>query len=100
MAMGPTEIPWAIANCRLIEFVYVYYSTVVEPYVYGTGHSGRELLFAYQLGSVDSTAPSTGWMAFEVKKISGLRILRDRSFTPRDGAESGDGLFSAVHLRL
>lgn len=69
----------AIAEKRLIEFVYKDGEPrVVEPHDYGIS-GGVETLLAYQLGGESHSVASHGWRQFEVENIRQLRIL-DRKF--------------------
>ena len=67
----------AIGARRCLFLTYRNYSRVVEPYAYGVVSGGGEVLCAYQLSGGDETHLPTGWKAFDVRAIGGVRVLAD-----------------------
>jgi WYL domain-containing protein len=75
VSIGDRHIRFAIANRRLIRFIYGSTSRVAEPHDYGIQH-GRVRLLVYQRRA----APfSRGWRMLDVAKITRLEVL-DETF--------------------
>jgi hypothetical protein len=88
----------AIAQKRLIEFVYKDRLRIVEPHDYGV-HNGRVKLFGYQVGG-QSSEPFPNWRWTLVNSISNLKLL-DRTFpggrpTPSGRHHQWDQIFIRV----
>ena len=93
-------IPSAIVNRRLLSFHYNEYLRIAEPYIYGIGLDGKELLYAYEASVGCVLGEPAGWWTFEICRVRGLRVLNDRFSQWREGASRGEGLFAEVRVRL
>lgn len=90
----------AIAEKRLVEFIYKAGSTrIVEPHDYGIRH-GVECLLGFQIGGESQSGAPQGWKQFEVDQIRQLRVLERRFAGSRaDSAQhhrAWDVLFARV----
>jgi hypothetical protein len=95
-----TDLMRAIAEKRLIEFVYkTGRSRIVEPHDYGV-RNGVETLLAWPISGESRSGTPHGWKWFEVENMRQLLVL-DRQF-PGSRADSsqhharGDTLFARV----
>jgi len=77
----------AIANKKLIEFVYHNLPRVAEPHVYGVTNGVSQLL-GYQTGGQSSNGGLPDWRRFDLSQISRLAIL-SQSFPGRRPIPSG-----------
>jgi hypothetical protein len=90
----------AIADKRLIEFVYkVGRTRIAEPHDYGIRH-GVECLLGFQIGGESHSGAPHGWKQFDVDQMRQLRVL-ERRFpgTRADSAQhhrTWDTLFARV----
>ena len=50
---------------------------IVEPYCYGVGKSGFELLRAYQAAGFSRSGTPQGWKMFRVEELSGLAMTEE-----------------------
>ena len=80
-------IEQAIANKKLLEFIYSGHPRLIEPHVLGV-NGGITQVLAYQVGGSSSSGGIPEWRRFDLPKISGLRIT-DKSFLGRRQYPSG-----------
>ena len=90
----------AIADKRLVEFVYKAGRTrLVEPHDYGI-RKGVECLLGYQIGGASRSGTPHGWKQFELDQIREVRVLERRfAGTRADSAQhhrTWDTLFARV----
>ena len=83
------ELCHAIHRRRRIQFRYEPGVRIVEPYAYGVGDGGHELLRAYQLAG-DSLSREEGWKLFHVDKMSEISVLDEMFDEPRLGYMRND----------
>lgn len=66
-------IQQAIADKKLIEFVYKGYPRLIEPHVLGVNDGVTQVL-GYQVGGSSSSGSIPEWRRFDLPGISGLKI--------------------------
>ncbi len=74
------EICSAIRRRRLLRLTYNGIPREVEPYCYGLGTTGRELLRGYQIAGParpGRAAGGAGWRLFDVARIGALSVLEE-----------------------
>lgn len=79
-----SELCRAIHQRRRIQFGYEPGIRVVEPYAYGVGDGGHELLRDYQI-SGPSFPREEGWKLFHVDTMSDLVLLEETFDVPKPG---------------
>lgn len=77
----------AIANKKLIEFLYKNLPRIAELHVYGVTNGIRQVL-GYQTGGQSSNGELPDWRRFDLNQISRLAIL-PQSFPGRRPIPSG-----------
>lgn len=75
----------AIEQCRLLHFYYRGYFRILEPHIYGTGRSGKDVLCGYQIAGADAAGKHVGWKSFDVKEIENIQVLSAHFVGPRPG---------------
>lgn len=80
---------------RLRKVIEVYYDGCyrnLEPYCYGLGISGNDLLRAYQLGGHNEPSRKIGWKLFRVEDFVSISLtnlhfnVRRAEYNPHDSA--------------
>jgi len=89
----------AIRLRHVIRLVYRGGVREVEPYVYGRGSAGDELLRAYQLRGV-SRSSTTGWKMFRVENISSVSVTFEPFAPSRAGYDPADAVITFVNCRI
>jgi hypothetical protein len=74
----------AIAERRLISFVYDGRARVAEPHDYGVRNGAAQLL-VYQIGGQSRSGGLPQWRCVKVAGVSALQILDVKFDGPRDG---------------
>lgn len=69
--MNPT-ICESIKSKKIIHFYYDGGLRTVEPFCYGVGTEGNDLLRGYQTGGFSESGNSSGWKLFDLSKASSL----------------------------
>lgn len=86
------QICEAIERQIVLELRYHTYSRLVEPYVYGVGRHGYELLRSYQVAGGSVGGERRGWKLLRVDEIASFHLTqtsfepRTRSYNPNDPA--------------
>jgi len=94
-----SEICTAIHKRRLLQFYCEPGDRVVEPYAYGVGPGGRELLRAYQRAG-QSHSREEGWKVFHVDELQDIFILDDGFEAPRLGYMRNDPSMAKIYAEL
>jgi hypothetical protein len=94
-----SDICTAIHKRRLLKFWYDSGVRIVEPYAYGVGEGGRELLRAYQISGV-SHSREKGWKLFHVDEMHEIEILEEGFQKPRLGYMRNDPTMTKVFCEL
>jgi hypothetical protein len=94
-----SEICTAIHKRRLLQFYCEPGDRVVEPYAYGVGPGGRELLRAYQRAG-QSHSRDEGWKVFHVDELQDVFILDDGFEAPRLGYMRNDPAMTKIYAEL
>ena len=91
----------AIANKRLIEFVYSGAQRVAEPHDYGV-QKERTRLLVYQLRSSSSPSPreARGWRLLDVEKIERLQVLDEPFPGSRGDAHQSHYVWEVLYARV
>jgi len=94
-----SEICTAIHKRRRLQFRYDSGVRVVEPYAYGVGDGGRELLRAYQISGF-SRSREQGWKLFHVDEMNDIQILEEGFEEPRLGYMRNDPSMTKIYCEL
>jgi predicted DNA-binding transcriptional regulator YafY len=97
-AMIP-DICTAIHKRKLLQFYYGPGNRIIEPYAYGVGDGGRELLRGYQR-SGESHSREEGWKLFRVDEIQDVVLLDDNFDAPRLGYMRNDPSMTQIYAEL
>ena len=89
----------AIHQRRLLQFSYEPGLRIVEPYAYGVGDGGHDLLRAYQV-SGDSFSREEGWKLFHGEKMSDIVMLEETFAEPRLGYMRNDPSMGMVYCEI
>jgi predicted DNA-binding transcriptional regulator YafY len=93
------EIYTAIHERRRLRFTYDSGTRVVEPYAYGVGDGGRELLRAYQISGF-SRSRERGWKLFHVDEMTDITLLEGTFEGPRLGYMRNDPSMTKIYCEL
>jgi predicted DNA-binding transcriptional regulator YafY len=96
--MNP-DIYTAIHKRSLLRFYYEPGDRIVEPYAYGVGDGGRELLRGYQRVG-QSRSAEEGWKLFHVDEIQDVVILEGTFEAPRIGYMRNDPSMTKIYAEL
>jgi predicted DNA-binding transcriptional regulator YafY len=96
--MNP-DICTAIHKRRLLQFRYEPGDRIVEPYAYGVGDGGRQLLRGYQLAG-RSHSREEGWKLFRVEEMQDIVMLEDTFDAPRLGYMRNDPSMTKIYAEL
>ena len=96
--MNP-DICAAIHKRRLVRFSYDPGIRTVEPYAYGIGDGGRELLRGFQIAG-GTRSREYAWKLFRVDEIRDLVVLDDTFEGPRDGYMRNDPSMTKIYCEL
>jgi len=91
-----SELCRAIHHRRRIQFNYEPGARIAEPYAYGAGDGGYELLRAYQI-SGDSFSREEGWKLFHVDRMSDIVVLDETFDEPRLGYMRNDPSMTMIY---
>ena len=94
-----SEICTAIHKRRLLQFYCEPGDRIVEPYVYGVGPGGRELLRAYQRAG-QSHSREEGWKVFHVDELQDIFIRDDGFEAPRLGYMRNEPSMTKIYAEL
>jgi hypothetical protein len=89
----------AIRLRHVVRFEYHGGVREVEPYVYGRGGSGGELLRAYQLRGSSRSGATAGWKMFHIEDMIGVAVTFE-PFAPRGGYDPADKIITFVSCRV
>ena len=89
----------AIADKRLVEFVYKTGRRIVEPHDYGI-RSGAESLLGFQIGGESQSGAPHGWRHFDVDQIRHLRVLERRFGGTRADSAQHHGTWDTLFARV
>jgi hypothetical protein len=79
------SIRQAILHQRLLAVDDGHTSRVVEPYAYAVERDGSEILWCFQISGGSASGNPIGWKLLRVRKLHGLRPLRQTFRRTRDG---------------
>jgi len=96
--MNP-DICAAIHRRQLLRFAYDPGMRTVEPYAYGVGEGGRELLRGFQIAG-GTHSLEYAWKLFRVDEISGLVVLDETFEGVREGYMRNDPSMTQVYCEL
>lgn len=88
----------AIAEKRLIAFVYHNDYRIVEPHSYGRDKKGSDVLCGWQRKGRFADAPD--WRLYAVAEMKSLEMLRDSFDGARLGYKRGDRRMTTIHAQL
>ena len=94
-----SEICTAIHKRKLLQFYCEPGDRIVEPYAYGVGPGGRELLRAYQRAG-QSNSREEGWKVFHVEDLEDIFILDDGFEAPRRGYMRNDPAMTKIYAEV
>jgi predicted DNA-binding transcriptional regulator YafY len=94
-----SDICTAIHKRQRLQFWYNSGVRVVEPYAYGVGDGGHELLRAYQVSGF-SHSREEGWKLFHVDEMHEIEILEEGFEEPRLGYMRNDPTMTKVFCEL
>jgi hypothetical protein len=92
------RIRFAIANRRLIQFVYKGAARVAEPHDYGIAN-GRVRMLVYQVGGV-SKGPIPGWRMIDVGEVVDLITLEHEFSGTRGNDEQSHKRWDELFCRV
>jgi hypothetical protein len=90
----------AIAERRLLMFVYGGQVRVAEPYLLGTTTAQHDALSAWMRPGWSRTDPDGGWRMFRLDGVAELQALPERFDAPRPEFNPNDPHFVEVHCRV
>lgn len=70
----------AIRSRKMIQFNYEDSTRVAEPYCYGEGKTGNEVLRAFQIKGESKSGNPVGWKLFKASKMENIAVT-DEYFT-------------------
>jgi hypothetical protein len=94
-----SHIATAIHKRRLMQFYYEPGDRIVEPYAYGVGDGGRELLRAYQRAGRGYSGEE-GWKLFRVDEMQDAVMLEDGLEAPRLGYMRNDPCMTKIYAEV
>ena len=77
----------AISSKQIIEFYYHGGFRLAEPFCYGVGWDGEEMLWCYQFGGHSEFGNTVGWKLFRGSEISSLEVTGEHFTDVRRGYE-------------
>lgn len=90
----------AINQRRILRFFYGGGSRLVEPFCYGLGTSGNDLLRGYQVGGYSQSQSVPFWRLFKVEEITSLSITDDKFSVARPDYNPNDEAMQQVYCRF
>ena len=90
----------AITMKRVLRIFYEGGFREIEPFCYGLGTSGNELLRAYQIGGHSNSGNPFGWKLFVVDKITSLTITNQEHTGARHDYEPRDHAMATVYCSI
>lgn len=90
----------AINQKRVLRFFYDGGFREAEPFCYGMGTSGNELLRAYQIDGYSTSGNPFGWKLFVVDKISSLTITAQEHIGARADYDPRDHAMTTVYCAI
>jgi hypothetical protein len=86
-----TAICDAIRDGEIIEFEYQGMVKIVEPFRYGVGFDGQEVLRGYVIGGFsDVLNQEYSWKLFEVSHMGTIQFIGKKFTSIRDGYDKED----------
>jgi len=86
-----TAICDAIRDGEIIEFEYDGMVKIVEPFRYGTGSDGQELLRGYVIGGFSEVlGQEYSWKLFNVSHMGTIQYIGKKFSTERNGYDKED----------
>lgn len=93
-----TAICDAIRDGEIIEFEYEGMAKIVEPFCYGVGADGQELLRGFVIGGFSEVLNQEySWKLFEVSHMGTMQYIGKKFKTIRDGYEKEDKDIKTVY---
>ena|SRR5205807_2831849 len=89
----------AIAEIRLLRFVFGGKERIAEPHDYGL-HKGLVRLLCYQIGGKSTTGPLPAWRLMDVAKMSDVEILEQTFAGSRGDASQQHHHWDRVFARV
>jgi len=90
----------AIARRKVIRFFYGGGFRVAEPFCYGIGTSGNELLRVFQIDGHSRSGVSHDWKLFDVDKITAISITEQIFSGSRPGYNPTDPEMTKIYCRF
>jgi hypothetical protein len=96
-----TKIRDAINKRKVLLIQYNGGFRYIEPFCYGKGISGKELLRAYQIKGFSEFYSISPWRIFKIAGITHLSIVPNSHFnTTRHGYEPNDPAMIEIYCRV
>ena len=90
----------AIGSKQIIEFYYHDGFRLAEPFCYGVGWDGEEVLRCYQVGGHSELGNTVGWKLFRASEISSLGATNERFADDRWRYEPDDSVMMTIYCRI
>lgn len=93
-----TAICDAIRDGEIIEFEYDGMVKIVEPFCYGVGFDGQELLRGYVIGGFsDILGQEYSWKLFTISHMGTIQYIGKKFSTIRNGYEKEDKDINTIY---
>jgi hypothetical protein len=90
-----SQLTQALAERRVVTFVYKGHARTVEPHALGKGTDDKPVLLGWQTGGGSQSEPPPGWRVFLLTDIGQLTVTETTFAKPRpDYHKGGRGLVS------
>lgn len=90
----------AIAEQRLLRFRYDGSIRVVEPHIFGSDSSARELLSAYLVRGFTRSGQKPFWRSYVASEMKAIKILDEQFPRPRSGYNPNDKRMRKIYCRV
>lgn len=90
----------AISQQRILEFDYDGGFRRVEAFCYGIGHSGNELLRAFQVDGVSESGKPWDWKLFDVSKMTNINLSAEEHIGNRYDYEPRDSAMATIFCHI
>ncbi len=87
----------AIRSKQVIRLYYRGGFRMIEPFCYGAGTAGSELLRAYQTGGYSESGSPAGWKLIQVSEISDLTLTDEHFEGTRSGYNPKDPAMATIY---
>lgn len=90
----------SIEHRHLLQFTYEGFFRIIEPHMYGSDATGKDLLCGFQIAGTDGLGKRNGWHKFEVSKISDLACLPTKFPGPRHPYRLASKTFKRIYCQV